>query len=94
MRQMTEVSFESDQSVVFEQGQAIWPPEQTNRRQQKCEHAKTIQIRPGEAKAAANRKKRGNKRERRETQEKKKKKKGEREIQQRKKEKEKETVVE
>ena len=72
----------------------LCPLEQTNSGHQKCKRGKTIQIRPGEAKAAANRKKRGNKRERGETREKKKKKKGEREIQQRKKEKEKETVVE
>ena len=71
----------------------LCPPEQTNSGQQKCKHPKTVQIRAGEAKAAANRKKRGNKRERRETREKIKKKMGEREIQQRKKEKEKENVV-
>ena len=41
----------------------LCPLEQTNRRHQKCENTKRIQIRAGEAKAAANRKKRENKRE-------------------------------
>ena len=63
MRQMTEVSFESGQSVVFHQANMparnmanpLCPPEQTNSGQQKCKHTKTIQIRAGDAKAAAKR---------------------------------------
>ena len=99
MRQMTEVSFESSQSVVFQQGQAIWQihcvllSRQTvdiksvnveKQYRSDQERLKLLQIgRRGEIKE------RGGKPRR-----KKKKKKGEREIQQRKKEKEKETVVE
>ena len=91
MRQMTEVSFESGQQAGVPAGNManpLCPPEQANSGQQKCEDAKTIQIRLGETKDTANRKKRGNKRERRETREKMNKKMGERKIQQRKKEKE------